>query len=458
MKKFRLSLIYIGIAVLVGAYIYFFERGPAKTDEQSKTKVFDSFVADDIRKIRVEHFGATLTAMKDPIDIEKDGQGVWQVTAPKKYRADENTIRTMLSTIGDFNPENVIENPADLVEYGLNSPTARCALVNQAGVSFVLVVGNKNVTDSSFYTKTADKKAVYLLTSYGVGLMTKGLNDYRDHTFLKTDLVLAQKIEMSYGEKSVVFEKGKDNDWSILKPIKTKADATRLRDLLTNINTLRIEEFVTDQPSGLEPYGLDRPRGVFKVWPSEGDAVRGFLIGAKKPDTSFRYAKALDAPAVSLVRDYFDNTLDFKLREFRNKTLLRFDAAQAKTLTIRHADKKIVYQKALDGQWAAEGRPQANPEAVGLISDLSNALIQDFPEKTAETGLRDSAYSAEVILSDGTVRAYRFGSQEKEQVYVSMDTDPEAYLAPASMFTQIRAILTAPTPTVPPAAVTPAAK
>jgi hypothetical protein len=161
---------------------------------------------------------------------------------------------------------------------------------------------------------------------------------------------------------------------------------------------------------------------------------------------------------VSLVRDYFENTLDFKLREFRNKTLLRFDAAQAKTLTIRHADKKIVYQKALDGQWAAEGRSQANPEAVGLISDLSNALIQDFPEKTAETGLRDSAYSAEVILNDGTVRAYRFGSREKEQVYVSMDTDPEAYLAPASMFTQIQTILPAPTPTVPPAAVTPAAK
>jgi hypothetical protein len=456
MKKFHLSLIYIAVAALIGAYIYFFERGPAKTEEKEKIKVFDSFVADDIRKIRVEHFGATLTAMKDPIDMEKDGQGVWQITEPKKFKADENSIRTMLSTVGDFNPENTIDNPANLVEYGLNSPNARCTLVNQAGVSFVLLVGNKNVTDSAFYTKTMKKRTVYLLTSFGVALLTKGLDDYRDHTFLKTDLVLAQKIEMHFEKKSVVFEKGKDSNWSITRPIKTKADATRLKDLLTSVNNLRIEEFVEDHPSGLARYGLNQPKCEIKVWPSDGGSPKGFIISGVKVKKDFCYAKSQDSPTVSLVREFNVKTYDFKLNDFRDKNLLKFDAGQAKTLTIQHNDKRIVYQKALNGQWAAEGRPQANPEAVGVISELSNALIQDFPESGEKTGLQNPAYTAEVILNDGSSRAYRFGSLRKDQIFVSQGKETEAYLVTSPVINQITSVFNPPTPTM--AAVTPPAK
>jgi hypothetical protein len=448
MKKFRLSLIYIAVAALLGAYIYFFERGPVKPKDEEKNKIFNSFVADDIRKIRVEHFGATLTAMKVPIDMEKDSLGVWQITAPRKFKADENTLRTLLTTAGDFNPENVIENPADLVEYGLNSPTARCTFINQAGVSFVLTVGNKNVTDSNFYIKTADKKTVYLLTASGIGLMTKGLDDYRDHTFLKTDLVLAQKIELKYEGRNFAFEKGKDNNWNITRPIKTQADATKLRDLLTNVSNLRIEEFVDEQPSDLSIYGFDDPRCELKVWPSEGKAARGFIIGNKITKKDFCFAKPLDSLTVSRVRDFNAKMFDIKLNDYRDKTFLKFDAGQAKTLTLQHAGKKVVYQKASNGQWVSEGRLQANPEAVGVISDLSNALIQEFPEQGEGAGLQKPNYTAEAILNDGTSRTYHFGNLKNDQVFVGFGKETEAYLVTAQVLSQITSVFTPPTPTI----------
>ena len=186
MKNSKSTFIYLAVAALLGGYIYFFERGPVKPkDEDKKAKVFDHFVADDINDVTIENLGTTLTAQKTPIELKKDEKDVWQIISPQKFTADESTVRTMLTGVGDFDPDTVIDNPVHLKDYGLDPPSARCTLKSKTGASFVLLIGDKNMSSSSTYVKRGDKNSVYLVAAYATDNLIKDINHYRNKTFFK---------------------------------------------------------------------------------------------------------------------------------------------------------------------------------------------------------------------------------------------------------------------------------
>jgi hypothetical protein len=434
MKNSKSTFIYLIVAALMGGYIYFFERGPVKPKaEEKKTKVFDNFVADDIQEIKIENLGTTLTANKIPIELEKDDKAVWQITQPKKFKADETTVRNVLSGIGDFDPDTTIDNPANLKDYGLDSPSARCTLKSKAGTTFVLLIGDKNMSGSSTYIKRGDKNAVYLVPSYGADNLTKDINNYRDHVFFKTDTVLARKIEVTRDRKLFSFEKDKDNNWNIVEPIQSKADTSKIRDLLNNISSLKIEDFVTDHPSSLSGYGLSKAHIRIEVWNSDSKTPHNILIGHKKDKTTNLFAKDEDSSSVCLVGEYIDKTLDLKLSDFRDKTAMQFDPGAVKSITVTHADKSVVYQKDAKNQWSSPGRTDANGEGTALVSQLSGTTILDFSEKGALTGLADPSFVVEIALADGTTRTFRFGTRDNGKVYLASDKTKDIYIVSDSV-------------------------
>jgi hypothetical protein len=434
MKNSKSTFLYLIVAALMGGYIYFFERGPVKPKaEEKKTKVFDNFVADDIQEIRIENLGTTLTANKKPIELEKDNKDAWQITEPKKFKADETTVRNVLSGIGDFDPDTTIDNPASLKDYGLDAPSARCTLKSKTGTIFVLLIGDKNMSSSSTYIKRGDKNTVYLVPSYGADNLTKDINNYRDHTFFKTDTVLAQKVEITRDGKLFSFEKGKDNSWNIVEPIQSKADAGKIRDFLNSISSLRIEDFVTDHPSSLSGYGLSKAHILIEVWNSDSKIPHSILIGRKKDKTTNLFAKAGDSSSVCLVGEYIDKTLDLKLSDFRDKTAMQFDPGAVKSITVKHGDKTVLYQKDAKNQWSSPGRSQADSEGAALVNQLSGTTVLDFSQKGALTGLASPAFIVEITLADGTVRTFRFGTRENGKVYLASDKTKDIYLVSDSV-------------------------
>lgn len=443
MTRFKSTWFYLLLAALLGGYIYFFERGPAKKEEEKKTKVFAGFVADDISDIRLENFSTTLTAEKAPIDIRKDEKGVWHILSPKQYKADESIVRTMLSNVGDFNPETTIEKPANLADYGLAKPSGRCEFKTKNGAVYTLLIGDKGMGNSSTYAKTGDKEAVHLLQSYLVEGLQKRINDYRDRTFFKTDLVLARKVRIVREGKTTVFEKGQDNVWRLAQPVQGKADEAKLRDLLNAVSNLRGDDFVEDHPADLGKYGLSPARISVEVWPGSG-APQSLLIGKMKGKNTSYYAKNGEAPAVLLVGQYIDHTLDLKTADYRDKTLLQFDAGLAKSLTVKRAGKTYLYQKGEKGEWESTDRPKAKDEASALIAQLSSLVISDFPSSAANAGLQDPSFTAEVALTDGNLKTYRFGRPEKDQLYVTPNEKKgDVYLVPSMMLAMVNSLYSA---------------
>jgi hypothetical protein len=261
----------------------------------------------------------------------------------------------------------------------------------------------------------------------------KNPDEFRDHSLIKTDLVTAEKVEVNYQGKTLVLAKDEKNAWNLEKPIREKADSNKVRDFLNSVNLQRADSFVEDKPSNLAVYGLSSPRASVEVWPTDHSGSKVLLLGRQKLKTGGYFAKLKDQPAVFLVSSYVDTTFNFKVNEFRDKTVMGFDATQVKSFSIGHNKRVYSYQKDAKGQWTSQGRLQAGTEASAILSGLAQTTIADFALPTAQTGLENPSYTAEVTLNDGTIRRYRYGRREKDQVYLASDKGKEVYLVAPSV-------------------------
>lgn len=429
MKNLKTTLAYVIAAALIGGYIYFFEKGPAKTksEDDKKVKVLDRFVADDIQEVQVEDFSNTTNTKLGPIQMRKGDKDSWDIVSPRMYKADDSTVRSMLTGIGDFNPDTTIDNPTSLKDFGLDPPQGKCTLKSKGGETFTLLVGDKALGGSTVYIKAADKNKVYLVGSYAADNLHKDINSYRDRSFFKTDSVLAQRVRIQRDGKVYAFEKDKGNSWNITEPVSAHADTNKIRDLLNSISSLRIEDFVSDHPSGLAAYGLSSPKIRIEVLNSDSSKVHTILIGKKRDKTTTLYAKSGEEPYLYSVGEYFDKTMDLKIDDYRDKTPLQFDGGAVKDLTIHRGTTTYAYQKDPKGQWTCPGRENANSEAANLIAQLASLVVTDFPSAKESTGLKDPLFQVDVTLVDGKTRTYRFGRRDQGKVYVGTATSKDVY-------------------------------
>ncbi len=118
----------------------------------------------------------------------------------------------------------------------------------------------------------------------------------------------------------------------------------------------------------------------------------------------------------------------------------------------------MTYQKGDKDQWTAVGREKAQDEATNLVNLLSQTVIADFAAKDAVTGLSNPSFVAQATLADGTIRKYRFGKREKEQVYLASDKTKDVYLVSAGVVSQMEAYFSTILTPVPAASPAPAAK
>ncbi|MGH7740357.1 MAG: DUF4340 domain-containing protein, partial [bacterium] len=228
-------------------------------------------------------------------------------------------------------------------------------------------------------------------------------------------------------------------NWTLTKPVSEKADPMKVRDVLTATNDLKIDEFETDHPSSLKIYGLAPPQDVLEVGSAKAkDQVLD--IGRQKLKTSEFFARLKGSDTVFLISQRFVKSLDLKPSDFRDKTILQFDASQATRLSVSHGKKTILYVKNAKGQWDSLGRTNANDEGSGILSQLALLTISNFPGKDSKSGLAHPAYSVMVTLADNKSRQYRFGNEALGEIYLSMGKGSEPYQVPASVVAPLKGI------------------
>jgi len=143
---------------LLLAYVLLIEKDPPekKPDEGGTrlTKVF-SFSPEQMHKVEI--------LQKNKKTVLKKTSGSWNVVSPAANREiRQEAIHSIISAITDtINIEIIKENPEDLTQFGLSSPsTVLNIFIEEKKEPTVFILGSKTPTSISMYAMLKDKNTV----------------------------------------------------------------------------------------------------------------------------------------------------------------------------------------------------------------------------------------------------------------------------------------------------------
>src|SRR6266404_1470588 len=125
--------------------------------------------------------------------------------------------------------------------------------------------GKDPALEGKMYVRLENSKEPFLDKQSVKKAIDKKPEDFRDRKL--TDLIMAQVIRVVLKTSAGEMELQKKGDhWDILKPLHTRADDQKVSDLIAQVTTARIQQFVADDRGDLHPYGLAEPRGSLTLF------------------------------------------------------------------------------------------------------------------------------------------------------------------------------------------------
>src|SRR5262249_13715779 len=138
---------------------------------------------------------------------------------------------------------------AKLQEFGLNKPKLRMKLTGQ-GAPPEIWFGKDAALDGKMYVRFENSKESFLVPRTVRKDIEKKADDCRDKKL--TDLTATQvsKVLLKTAAGEMELQKQADH-WEIIKPMRARADDQKVGDLIAQITTSRIEQFVAEDKGDL---------------------------------------------------------------------------------------------------------------------------------------------------------------------------------------------------------------
>jgi hypothetical protein len=269
--------------------------------------------ANDLRDTRVLTFtepdvrSLELLRGVDKIQLVRDTNNVWKLTAPVALEADDGRVSTLLSKLNGLKATQYVADVAtDLDKFGLAAPTATVTL-RGAGTNVLaqLLIGSLDTTNAISHVKRADEPFIYgvdtnimgWLPANALALRTRRVAELKpDQT---TKLVIEKtSTETNQPPQRTVIERGADNNWKMVEPTQGVLDLDGVRNLLDNLDQLRAKEFIREGLDNLAEYGLDKPE--LKITATAGGKTYTLQLG-KARDGGGQYASWSDPALVFTV-------------------------------------------------------------------------------------------------------------------------------------------------------------
>src|SRR5438128_3592258 len=265
--NWRTTLVLAAIALAVFAYFRFFELKHPSTEEAKRQA--QNVVKFDQTKID----GVIIQNGDEKIEIRRR-DNKWRLETPIKDQVDSSLIENLFSDLESWQKDATIsakEIDADkskLNEYGLNKPKLKLKLIGQDRPPEILF-GKDAALEGRMYIRFENSKETFLAKQSVKKDIDKKAEEFRDKKL--TDLTTAQVRRTALKTPAGEMELEKQGDhWDIVKPLRARADDEKVGDLIAQVTTARIQQFVTGDHGDLRPYGLAEPRGSITLFSQEG--------------------------------------------------------------------------------------------------------------------------------------------------------------------------------------------
>jgi hypothetical protein len=165
MKKGK-TLLLIVVLIALSGYFYFYEvKGAAKRklaeerkkkEEWRKSQVFPC-QPQDLKKIRLFKDNKIIVYQKE--------EQVWWMKEPMRIKGDEKAVDDIIRSIIDVvETDPVIDNPSDLVQFGLDHPRMEISVqLEGEEETKTLLFGDEHPTSTTIYSKIKGSPRVFLV-------------------------------------------------------------------------------------------------------------------------------------------------------------------------------------------------------------------------------------------------------------------------------------------------------
>src|ERR1700733_10371837 len=344
--NFRGLIVAVVILAGLGGVLYWSQHRKPPADNaatsSSATPVILKVNTADVTQLTVKQ------KQSDPVTLQKADAGKWQITQPKPYRADQETVAGMLSTLSGLSADRVVEDKAsNLKQYGLDPPTAELDITGKGQGTRQLRLGDDTPTGGDVYAALAGDPRVFTVSSYNKTSLAKSLNDLRDKSLLTVDADKVSHVELLRKGQDVEFGRTKDG-WQILKPPSLREDNTALSLLVSGLTSARID-FAGSSDAATE-FAKGTPIATAKVISDSGTQT----IDVRKNKTDY-YAKSSGIDGAVKVDSNLGTALDKNLDDFRNKKLFDFGFDEPNKIELHSGTQSWVYTPS--GQdWLSNGK------------------------------------------------------------------------------------------------------
>jgi Domain of unknown function (DUF4340) len=203
----------------------------------------------------------------EPVTLGRTKTDTWQITQPKPYSADQETIAGLLSTLSALNADRVVEDKiSDRKQYGLDPASVEVTINGKEGKMRQLLLGDDTPAGGDSYAVLAGDPRVFTIATYNKSSLDKSLNDLRNKKLFDFGFNEPDKIELHSGLQSWDLTRS-GHDWSSNGK---KVDASGVESLVSKLRDLSAISFVSS--------GFVHPDIRATVTSDEGKQVEEVLI------------------------------------------------------------------------------------------------------------------------------------------------------------------------------------
>lgn len=427
MRGLRSTIALLVVLAGLGAYIYFVASKTEDTGSKQE-RLFPSLSADSIEELTVKSESGEVTTLKK-------ADTKWTMTAPFSTRASDMDASGITSGLSGLEVTRVVdENPADVKEYGLDAPAVEVTFKSKAGSpSGKLLIGKKTATGGSIYARKDGDKRVVLIGEFNEATFNKSTFDLRDKAIVTLDRAKVDGLDVVLASGGFELVK-KDADWSMVKPVVARADASAADGLVTSVESLQMKSIVgpSATPEELKRYGLDKPVAIVNL--HSGSERTSVAVGGPAGEDTV-YAKDVSRPDIFTIQKAAADDLTKTAADYRRKDLFDMRAFTATRIEITRNGKTTAFDKVKGtGENAQDTWKRVSPTAAEpdkekfqtFVAALADIRAMSFADSKAKTGLDSPAATIVVKFDEGKKEDRVVLAKAGADAWASRPDDPGA--------------------------------
>ena len=333
-----------------------------------RDKTILDFETPEITKIELIRNGETLNLKKN--------KESWQVLEKEiSAKGNETEVTNLLKTIQEAQIEQFVEEkPEQLTSYGLNNAKLTVKLTtSKANEPLTLKIGLKNQHD--FYAKTLAKNNIFTINQSlfdtlnnrkFVDFLNKSLVDFNDNDLIKLTL------RMDDSAIDLVRNKKDPQKWTMIQPVKMKANTATINSLLFDLKSSRIAEFITTNTKNFNKFNFEQPEKEINLTYKNGKTW-ALKLGKKPSSPNHYFAKRSDEETIfTLPKDSIE--LIFRsLHDLKDRTILEFDDDAVKEINVYDSKQTFILKKSAK-KWNLTLPKPSNPIQSFIGKDILWAI------------------------------------------------------------------------------------